>query len=238
MALSIPVVYQDEHLLVANKPSGIAVIPERSGPQTPNVQSILQQTYGPLWVVHRIDRGTSGLVCFARNEAAHKAISLQFQEHTVVKKYIALVRGHVTPAQGEINAPIAENMQHRGTMRIHKSGKEALTTYEVLEQFKHVSCVLVQIHTGRTHQIRVHMAYIGYPLLVDEIYGAAKEFRIASLIRNYKGAEDERPTIARLTLHAALLSFKHPQTGEVLTVEAPMPKDMEVTLKLLRKNDL
>lgn len=238
MAITIPVVYQDEHLLVADKPSGIAVIPERSGNQSLNVQAILQQKYGPLWVVHRIDRGTSGLVCFARNEAAHKAISLQFQEHTVVKKYIALVHGRVTPPQGDINVPIAENMQRRGTMRIHKSGKEAHTTYQVLEHFKHASSVLIQIHTGRTHQIRVHMAHIDYPLLVDEIYGPNKEFRIASFIRNYKSTEGDRPTIARLTLHATLLSFKHPKTGEDLTVEAPLPKDMEVTLKLLRKYDL
>jgi 23S rRNA pseudouridine1911/1915/1917 synthase len=232
-------IFEDSEMLVVNKPSGIAVIPERIETTRDNLQGILQQQYGKLYVVHRIDRGTSGLVCFARNEAAHKNLSLQFQNRGVRKIYKAIVKGRVKEKSGIIDSPIAENASWSGTMVINKKGKEALTLYEVEEQFKSAALLKVEIKTGRTHQIRVHLASIGNPLLVDEIYANSPAFYFSSIKKNYKaGEEAERPTIARLTLHAWQITLQHPVSGNELQLEAALPKDLETVLKLLRKYDI
>jgi len=232
------VIFEDADILVVNKPSGITVIPDRIHTERETVQRILEKQYGKLFVVHRIDRGTSGLLCFARNEAAHRHISLQFQNHTVQKFYTAIVKGRLTETTGTINAPIAENMVRSGTMLIHKRGKEAITHYTVLEQFRSAALVSVEIKTGRTHQIRVHFNYIGHPLLVDEVYGETPAFYFSSIKRNYKSSgEEERPTISRLTLHASRLTFIHPTKLAEVTFEAPLPHDMDTVVKLLRRYD-
>jgi 23S rRNA pseudouridine955/2504/2580 synthase/23S rRNA pseudouridine1911/1915/1917 synthase len=236
---NIEIIFEDEDLLIVNKPSGITVIPERMHPERDTVQSILQKNYGKLFVVHRIDRGTSGILIFARNEAAHRHLSLQFQNHTVQKFYNAVVKGKLKENNGIINAPIAENMAHPGTMLIHNRGKDALTIYKVLQQFKSAALIEAEIKTGRTHQIRVHMASIGHPLLVDEVYAGSPAFYFSSLKKKYKASgEEERPTIARLTLHAGRIGFLHPKTNEQVNFTALLPKDMETLLKLLRKYDL
>ena len=233
------VIFEDSDLVVVSKPSGITVIPDRIHTEIATVQSILQKDYGKLFVVHRIDRGTSGVLCFARNEAAHRNLSLQFQNHTVKKIYRAIVKGRMKQKEGIVDAPIAENTVRPGTMLIHKRGKEALSHYWVEEEFKHASLVKVEIKTGRTHQIRVHMASLGNPLLVDDIYAKAPAFFFSSIKKNYKQTgEEERPTIARLTLHAASLTLVHPTLNTGMTFEAKLPKDMETVLKLLRRYDL
>ncbi len=238
MKQSIEVIYSDDDLVVANKPSGITVIPDRIHTELETVQTILQKQFGRLWVVHRIDRNTSGVLCFARNEAAHRHLSLQFQNHEVKKIYTAIVRGRMGFKSGAVNEPIAENMARPGSMLIHKRGKDALTLYEVVEEFKHASLLKVEIKTGRTHQIRVHLASLGNPLLVDDLYAKAQAFYFSAIKKKYKATgEEERPTIARLTLHAAQVVLKHPSTGQEVTFSAPLPKDMETVLKLLRKYD-
>jgi 23S rRNA pseudouridine955/2504/2580 synthase/23S rRNA pseudouridine1911/1915/1917 synthase len=235
----IEVIFEDAGLLVVNKPSGITVIPERIHTERETLQSMLQYQYGKLFVVHRIDRGTSGVLCFARNEEAHRALSLQFQNHEVQKFYTAIVKGRLSNTSGIIDNPLAENSSWPGTMHIHKKGKDALTLYTVQEQFKSAALLQVEIKTGRTHQIRVHLASIGHPLLVDEIYGNAPAFYFSSIKKNYKhGEDDERPTIARLTLHASRVILQHPKTNQPVSFEAPLPKDLETLLKLLRKYDL
>ncbi len=238
MKQSIEVIYSDNDLVVANKPAGITVIPDRIHTELETVQTVLQKQFGKLWVVHRIDRPTSGVICFARNEAAHRNLSLQFQNHEVQKFYFALVKGNMNAKSGTINEPIAENMARPGSMLIHKRGKDALTLYEVTEEFKHASLLKVEIKTGRTHQIRVHLAWLGNPLLVDELYGKTEAFFFSSIKKKYKATdEEERPTIARLTLHAEQITFKHPVTGKEVSFAAPLPKDIETVLKLLRKYD-
>lgn len=239
MKQQIEVIYSDDDIVVANKPAGITVIPDRIHTELDTVQSLLQKQFGKLWVVHRIDRPTSGVLCFARNEFAHRHLSLQFQNHQVKKIYNAIVQGKMREKAGAVNEPIAENMARPGSMLIHKRGKDALTLYEVVEEFKHATLLKVEIKTGRTHQIRVHMAYIGHPLLVDELYANTAAFYFSSIKKKYKATgEEERPTIARLTLHALQVTLLHPVTQKEVTFTAPLPKDMETVLKLLRKYDL
>lgn len=236
MKNAVEILFEDDDVLVANKPSGYTVIPDRFG-KYKSLQRELEKTYGKLFVVHRIDRETSGIVCFAKNEAAHRHISLQFQNHEVEKFYFAVVRGHLPFNEGVIESPIIENPARPGTMMVAKRGKEALTICRIEEEFKHVTLVKAQIKTGRTHQIRVHMAALGNPLLVDELYANASSFSISQYIRNYKPTDNDRPTIGRLTLHASELRFKHPVKETVVKVIAPFPKDMETLMKLLRKHD-
>lgn len=239
MKIKPEVIFEDDDLLVANKPSGITTIPDRFGKYV-SLQGLLEKQYGKLFVVHRIDRDTSGIVCFAKNEAVHRHLSMQFQHHTVQKFYKAFVQGKMPFATGDIDGPIAEHPGKPGAMMVSKQGKEALTIFEVEEEFKHVSLLNVEIKTGRTHQIRVHMASVGHPLLVDEIYAGTSAFYFSTIKgKKYKPtAEEERPTIARLTLHAYQLALMHPTKNEPITVSAPFPKDLETLLKLLRKYDV
>jgi 23S rRNA pseudouridine1911/1915/1917 synthase len=236
MKLSAGIIFEDNQLLVVNKPSGVTVIPERFAKEKGSLQAMLEKDHGKLFVVHRIDRGTSGVICFAKNEAAHKNLSHQFEHRLVKKVYKALVQGRMEANNGIITAHITENPARPGTMITAKKGKEALTIYEVEEAFKSCSLLKVEIKTGRTHQIRVHLAHIGHPLLVDDIYGNAPAFYFSSIKRNYKASgEEERPTISRLTLHASQLTINHPATNEEVTFTAPLAHDLEIVLKLLRK---
>jgi 23S rRNA pseudouridine955/2504/2580 synthase/23S rRNA pseudouridine1911/1915/1917 synthase len=231
----IEILFEDDDLLLVNKPSGYTVIPDRFGKYV-SLQQVLEKTHGKLYVVHRIDRETSGIVCFAKNEVAHRHVSLQFQNHQVQKIYKVIVKGHLPFQEGVIESPIIENPARPGTMMITKRGKEAITICRVEEEFKIATLVSAEIKTGRTHQIRVHLAALGNPLLVDEIYANTPAFYFSSLKRNYKpSGEEERPTITRLTLHAYSLKLKHPVTEKEVEVTAPLPKDMDTLLKLLRK---
>ncbi len=232
------VIYADDHILIADKPSGITVIPERYNTEKPSVQSVLEKEYGKLWVVHRIDRETTGIVAFARDEESHKNLSQQFENRQVRKLYKAIVSGRMEGDAGEIDSPIAEKPNKPGTMMIHPKGKEALTLFEVEEQFRTCALLNVDIKTGRTHQIRVHFASAGHPLLVDSVYGQHDKFLLSSVKRKYKQTdEEERPVISRLTLHASSLTITHPVTGEQMTFTSPLPHDLEALLKLLRKYD-
>lgn len=232
------IVYEDEHLLVVNKKAGVLTIPDRYHPEYFNLFTHLNQTLGKILVVHRLDKETSGLLVFAKNEHAHKHLSLQFENRQVRKGYFVIVDGTLPQGEGKIEKPIAPHYQHPERMVTTEKGKPSLTTYKVLERFRTFTSVLAEIHTGRTHQIRVHFQSIGHPLAVDSIYGRRSELFLSELKgRNYKLSKEqtEKPLISRVTLHAANLAFVHPYSCQPLEFEAPLPKDIKATLNQLRK---
>ena len=187
--------------------------------------------------VHRLDKDTSGLIVFAKNEETHKNLSVQFEERKTEKTYAGLVIGSLVTPKGTINKPIAENTVKRGMMIIHQRGKESITDFEVIEDFGIFSWMHFRIHTGRTHQIRVHMKDIGHPVACDSLYGDGKPILLSSFKSKFKLSkkeEEERPILSRLALHAYRLKFKAID-GSAVELEAALPKDLRATLQQLEK---
>ena len=229
-------IFENDDFIALNKPSGLLSIPDREGKDI-SLKTLLKEKYENIFTVHRLDRDTSGLIVFAKNEAAHKHLSKQFEERRTEKIYAGLVIGSPANKKGSIDAPIAEHSVKRGMMIIHQRGKESLTDYEVMEDFGIYSWVQFQIHTGRTHQIRLHMKNIGHPVVCDELYGDDKPVLISSLKNKFKLSKDEleeRPILNRLALHALKLSFVLPD-GKKIELEAPLPKDLRAVLQQLNK---
>lgn len=233
------IIFEDNDLIVVNKPSGWLSIPDRFDPSKPNLISFFQKLNKSVLIVHRIDRETSGLIIFAKNEDAHRSLNQQMMDKTAEKYYWALTEGVVSPPIGEINKPIAESMTRAGTMLIANRGKDSLTTYQTIENFKHFTLLEVRIHTGRMHQVRVHLQSIGYPLAVDSIYGRRESIAITDIktkkLHLQKYQTEAKPMIDRITLHAKKLIISHPVSNEIMTFEAPIHKDFKAVLDQLRK---
>lgn len=239
MKLKIEIVYEDEALLIANKPAELLTIPDRFDATKPNLLSALTESHGDkIWVVHRLDRETSGIMCFAKTEEAHKNLSQQFFNRTVDKIYLALVDGRPAVEEGTIDAPIGPHPTLPGKMTVIRTGKVAVTDYKVVEIFKAFALVEANIRTGRTHQIRVHFKHLGHPLAVDPLYGKRESFFLSEVKhRKYQLGKDqeERPLMSRTTLHAYQLTLDHPLTSERMTFSTPLPKDFQAMLNQLRK---
>lgn len=236
MKLSDIIIQETADWIAVNKPSGLLSIPDREGKEI-SLKQLLVDKYEKIYTVHRIDRDTSGLIIFARNEAAHKHLSLQFESRQTEKYYQGLVIGSLSQSSGSVDAPIAEHPVQRGLMVIHRQGKEALTDYEVLQDFRLYSWMQFRIHTGRTHQIRIHMKQLGHPLVADELYGDGKPFLLSSIKPKFKLSKyelEERPILSRLALHAFSLRFTDVD-GKPVLLEAPLPKDLRATLQQLEK---
>ena len=230
------IIGETEDWTALNKPSGLLSIPDREGKDI-SLKKILIEKYGNIFTVHRLDKDTSGLIVFAKNEEAHKHLSQQFESRQTEKIYLGLVLGSLAEKKGNINAPIAEHPAKKGLMTVYRKGKESLTDYAVLEDFKIFSWVQFQIHTGRTHQIRVHAKHIGHPIVCDELYGDGKPVLLSSLKHKFKLSKnelEERPILNRLALHALSLQFVNTK-GETIKLEAPLPKDLRAVLQQLRK---
>jgi 23S rRNA pseudouridine1911/1915/1917 synthase len=230
------IIFENDDLIALNKPSGLLSIPDREGKEI-SLKNLLLEKYGQIFTVHRLDRVTSGVIVFAKNEETHKHLSKQFEERQTEKIYVGLVIGSPANKKGSIDAPIAEHAVKRGMMIIHQRGKESLTDYEVLEDFGIYSWLQFRIHTGRTHQIRVHMKDIGHPIVCDDLYGDGKPVLISSLKNKFKLSKDEleeRPILNRLALHALQLKFVL-TNGKKIELEAPLPKDLRAVLQQLNK---
>jgi 23S rRNA pseudouridine1911/1915/1917 synthase len=236
--MKLNIIYEDEHYVFVNKPSGILTIPDRHNAEQTSIVTELRKRYDSIFIVHRLDRDTSGCICFAKDEQTHKFTSQLFEKRNVEKFYVGIVNGTIDPPIGLIDAAIMEHPVMKGRMIVHqKQGKTCQTGYEVLESFGHYSYVKFQLFTGRTHQIRVHLKNIEHPLVCDDLYGKMNPIFISALKKNFKLAkleEEEKPILNRLALHAYQLKFVTEQ-GKELNVEATLPKDMDATLKQFRK---
>ncbi len=231
------IIFEDNDFIAINKPSGLLSIPDREGKEV-SLKALLQEKHENIFTVHRLDKDTSGLIAFAKNEAAHRHLSMQFEERLTEKIYLGLVLGSPVNPKGTINLPIAENTVKRGIMIINRRGKESITDYEVLENFGLYSWLQFRIHTGRTHQIRVHMKDLGHPIVCDELYGDGKPLLLSSLKSKFKLSKselEERPLLNRLALHAYQLNFVD-LSGKRIELEAPLHKDLKATLQQLSKN--
>lgn len=223
--IPLDIVYEDDDLLVVNKPRGMVVHPAAGNADGTLVNALLYHCGDSLsgingvlrpGIVHRIDKDTSGLLIVAKNDFSHKLLAEQIKEHSFTRKYRAVVCGNIKDDEGTINAPIGRHPTERKKMAVTmKNSREAVTHYKVLERFGKYTYVELTLETGRTHQIRVHMAYIGHPVAGDPVYGGKKY--LASLNGQ--------------CLHAFFISFVHPRTGETLTLSAPLPEYFSVFLK-------
>lgn len=238
MQIAKQILLETEDFVVVNKPAGLLTIPDRQSTGAPNLHDLLEARYGKVFTVHRLDRDTSGVVVFARNAETHKLLSQQFENRKIRKSYLGLVTGRIWEKEGKVELPIIEDPSRKGRMTTTKKGKEALTTYEVLESFSLYTLLKIQIFTGRTHQIRVHMKAIGHPIAMDELYGSGKPFYLSYIKKKYRVGrfqEEEKPLMTRTALHAATLSFED-KKGQRHTVEAPLPRDFQAVVNQLRKH--
>jgi 23S rRNA pseudouridine1911/1915/1917 synthase len=225
--ISLDVLYEDQDIVAVNKPAGMVVHPSYGHESGTLVNAVLARcpeildVGGPDrgGVVHRLDMLTSGLILVAKNDAAHAALQRQFKKRLVSKTYLALVENQPTPRQGLIDAPIGRDKRQRKRMAVVKTGRAARTAYQVLESFPSHSLVELNPETGRTHQLRVHMAWLGCPVVGDKVYG----YRRQQLLKD------------RHFLHAYQLKFTHPNTDEPLSLEAPLPPNLISLLKQLRR---
>jgi len=229
------VLFEDEALLVLNKPAGLVVHPAAGHEEHTLVNALLHHCEGELsgiggvarpGIVHRLDKETSGCLVVAKNDDTHVALSAQFASRKVEKFYHAIVCGEMTRDKGEVRASIARHPSHRKRMAVNDDkGREARTSYRVLERLRATTLVEAELHTGRTHQIRVHFQFLGFPLAGDLTYGQRQNRRLEELVGF---------AAPRVMLHAFRLAFIHPRTGKQVHFEAPLPKDFEDLLKALR----
>lgn len=233
----ISIIFENENFIAVNKPAGMLTIPDRHDETRLSLYKILLQQYGKIFIVHRLDRDTSGIILFAKNEASHKYFSQLFEKRNIEKIYLGILRGSLPENEGIINEPIAEDSFHKGMMMVNKKGKPSVTEYKMLEDYGIYSLVQFKIHSGRTHQIRVHAKFIGHPVACDNLYGDGNPVLLSSFKKKYKLDEDEkeRPLINRVALHSHQLSFKDAYSN-FHKVEAPLPKDMKAVLQQLKKN--
>ena len=224
--IPVPVVYEDNDIIVVNKPKGMVVHPANGNPDGTLVNAILAMCKDSLsgiggeirpGIVHRLDKDTSGLLIVAKNDLAHMNMSKQIQERKVTKKYIALVKGNVPEDEATIHMPIARSTKDRKKMAVDAKGKDAITHFKVLKRYGKYTLLELKIDTGRTHQIRVHMSYIGHPVVGDMVYSNGK---------NEFGVEGQM-------LHAKSLEFKHPVTNKEMHLEAELPKYFKKVLAKL-----
>ncbi len=226
-SIPLSLVYEDAYLLAVDKPAGLVVHPG-AGHETGTLVHALLARYpevidvggvGRGGIVHRLDKETSGLLLVARDAATHAALQRQFKRRQVSKTYLALVEDRVEPREGIIEAPIGRSKRERKRMAVLHSGRPAVTQYRVLRIFRGYTLLEVRPHTGRTHQVRVHLAWLGYPVVGDRVYGRQRQPLLPH----------------RHFLHASRLAFVHPVTGEKLELEAPLPPELEEVLTMINE---
>ncbi len=234
---NIDIIFEDNDIVVVSKPAGMLSIPDRYDPKIISADKILKNKYGRIFVVHRLDKETSGVMLFAKNAGAHKDLNTQFQEQRVKKIYHAILSGILPKDEIEIDIPLLTHPGKKGEMIPSVRGKESLSIFRIMEKFRMATLVEVDLVSGRQHQLRAHAAAIGFPLLVDSIYGNQDAFYVSSVKKrfNLKKGTEEKPLMDRITMHSYELSFQHPASGGTVTFNAEYPKDFSAALRILRK---
>lgn len=236
--IPVEVVYEDDDFIVVNKPAGMVVHPAAgidSGTLANALAFHFQQlsTVGGAarpGIVHRLDKGTSGLLVVAKTESAHEHLADQFRAREVFKSYIALVHGQFEEESGEIDQPIARDPRNRTRMAVVRGGRPALSIYNVRKRFDRFTLLDVELKTGRTHQIRVHLAWLKHPVVGDEIYGAGRDKTVIDPVIRSRIAK-----LGRQFLHAERLSFRHPRTAQRLQFAAPLPSELQSTIDQIER---
>jgi 23S rRNA pseudouridine1911/1915/1917 synthase len=225
--IPLTIAFEDEHLIVVDKPAGLVVHPAAGNLDGTLVNALLHHCGGSLsgiggvarpGIVHRIDKDTSGLMVAAKTDRAHEGLAKQFADHSIDRRYLAVTGGRPMPAAGKVDAPLARSPSNRKKVAIVAGGKRAVTHYRIVQPLRDAALVECRLETGRTHQVRVHMASIGHALLGDPVYGRAKPAHRAVL---------DRLAFHRQALHAARLGFVHPVTRTALSFDSAMPADMQ-----------
>ena len=228
--IPLDIIYEDNDIIVINKPKGMVVHPGNGNPDNTLVNAVLAHCKGSLsgiggeirpGIVHRIDKDTSGLIIVAKNDKSHINLSEQIKNHEVTKIYTALVKGNISEDEATIDMPIGRDKKDRKKMSVTREGKEAVSHIKVVKRYGNYTLIRVKIDTGRTHQIRVHMAKIGHPVVGDEVYSSGK---------NEFGVKGQM-------LHSTILKFKHPISGKEIMLEAPLPQYFEDVLSKLDKSE-
>jgi len=232
----ITVLFQDETILAVNKPSGLLSAPDRYDPDAKVVSRELEMEYGRVWTVHRLDLDTSGVLLFAKDEETHRALSVQFEEREVSKAYHAVICSRPSWTETTCDMSLTPDGDRMHRTIIDGAGKPSVTDFTVLGCHAKMAIIEARPRTGRTHQIRVHLAALGYPVACDPLYGDGKPVFLSKIKRRWKGDDErERPLITRTALHAFFIEFTHPTTGKSMRIEAPYPKDFKALVTQLRK---
>lgn len=238
--ISLDILHEDSHLIVLNKPAGMLVHPANSVNVGTLVNALLAHCtdlsgIGGVerpGIVHRLDKDTSGVLVVAKTDVVHRELSVQFEQHSITRQYVAVVCGAPTKTTGTIDARIARSRRDRRRMTtVETGGRHAVTHYEVLERYPKFALVQLALETGRLHQIRVHLQHIGHPVVGDAVYGGEQRALNDADTPELKQAVSQ---LKRQALHARLLGFEHPATGEHLTFSAPMPQDMQQVVDALQ----
>ena len=228
--IPLDVVYEDADVIVVNKPKGLVVHPAPGHPEGTLVNALLAHCGDSLsgiggeirpGIVHRIDKDTSGLIIAAKNDLAHRALAAQLKDHTLARTYECVVMGNLREERGSVDAPIGRSPRDRKKMAVVPGGRPAVTHWEVLARYPGYTHLRCRLETGRTHQIRVHMAYLGHPILGDTVYGAKKPV----------------PGLTGQCLHAVGLRFVHPRTGETVELNCPLPEEFAALLRKLQEKN-
>ncbi|HON88826.1 MAG TPA: RluA family pseudouridine synthase [Spirochaetia bacterium] len=236
MKQKIQIIYEDNAIIAINKPAGVLSIADRYDKNAPVVTDFLPQITGQYFIVHRLDKDTSGSMIIAKNQETHRMLSRLFETGAVTKIYHALVWGRPSWDKIDCDLPLRPDGDADHRTIIDGSGKESLTHFSVLKRWNRISLIEAKPATGRTHQVRVHASAVGYALLCDPLYGDGKPVFLSDLKRNYKGDTwEERPLISRTALHAAFISFTYPNSGDTISIEAEYPKDFGAVIKQLDK---